>query len=775
MRLKKLSLHGFKTFADRTEIVFAPGVSAIVGPNGSGKSNLLDSLLWVLGEQKTSALRAAKASDVIFAGSGKRKPMGMAEVSLTVDNEDRFLPLDFSEVTVTRRAYRNGESEYLLNKTPCRLKDITDLFLDTGVGRGAYAIVNQSEVDSILSARAEDRRELFEEAAGIKKYRVKKREAQRKLDATEANLLRIHDIASEVDANLQPLAAQAAAARRFAELSDRLRKIEVAQLAADYHRFATEIAALSAQAEAADADAAGLREAAAENEARIIEMGAGIADAEARMDVARTDQQAAMTRTERAEGQIALSAERKSSAQKTVASVEADVETLRRDAERFAVEGETLAVAAKEADAAAAETGQQLAVAEAASGEATRALAELSRTAAGADAEYLALTRKLATQKAEWESLTERIAAREAEVSGADVRANTRATEAELARRLAETLAAETQTAQKVLAEARRVLSEREPARMAATDAVQTANEARQARERRLAETGARLRVLEETEAALEGYYVGVKSVSKAVQTGKLSGRYDIVADVLRVPSDLDTAIEIALGGSLQDVITNTEAEAKAAIRFLNETRGGRATFLPLDALRPPDVPDALRRAAKQYTGVLGSAADLVDYDSDVAPAVRTLLARVLLVDDLDTATKVSRQLAREFGKIVTLGGEVVVPSGAITGGAGGKPAGSLLARKREIGELTDAVAATPRRCRTAQSRRRGRTERGSRGARSGARSGSRRECRPRFCRRHRAQMAKCEGRCRPRRAGRADACGAGKATRRIGAVRPRP
>ncbi|MBC8143173.1 MAG: chromosome segregation protein SMC [Armatimonadetes bacterium] len=693
MRLKKLTLHGFKTFADRTEITFAPGVTAIVGPNGSGKSNLLDSLLWVLGEQKTSALRAAKASDVIFAGSGKRKAMGMAEVSLTVDNEDRFLPLDFAEVTVTRRAYRNGESEYLLNKTPCRLKDITDLFLDTGVGRGAYAIVNQSEVDAILSARAEDRRELFEEAAGIKKYRVKKREATRKLDATEANLLRIHDIASEVDANLSPLAAQARAARRFAELSERLREIEVAQLAADYHRLATEIAVLTAQATAADADAAGSRESAAENEARITEMGAAIADAEGQMDAARTAQQAAMTRTERAEGQIALSAERKSSAQKTVASVEADVETLKRDAERFEAEGEGLGIAAKNAEAAANETGQQLAVAEAASGEASRALAELSRTAAGADAEYLALARKLATQKSEWESVRGRIAAREAEVLEADARAVSRESEADTARTLAESLAGQTQTAQAILTEARRVLAEeREPARVAATSAVQTAGDARQSKERRLTETAARLRVLEETEAALEGYYVGVKSVTKAAQSGKLGGRYDLVADVLRVPSDLDTAIEIALGGSLQDVITDTEAEAKAAIRFLNETRGGRATFLPLDALRPPDVPDALRRAAKQYAGVLGSAADLVGYDADVAPAIRVLLARVLIVDDLDTATKVSRSLTREFGKIVTLGGEVVVPSGAITGGASGRPGVSLLGRKREVTELTESV-----------------------------------------------------------------------------------
>jgi chromosome segregation protein len=411
------------------------------------------------------------------------------------------------------------------------------------------------------------------------------------------------------------------------------------------------------------------------------------------MDAARNAQQAAMTRTERAEGQIALSAERKTSAQKTVETVETDVAALQAERERFQTEAQALTESARDAENAVAVANRELATAEATAQEAARTLTELSRTAAGQEADYLTLARKLAAQKAELESLRVRIASRDAEVSDADARAGTREAEAITAGDEFKALDAATETAKKVLAESRRVLSEeREPARVAATDAVSKANEARQARERRLAEQAARLRVLEETESALEGYYVGVKSVTKAAQTGKLNGRYELVADAIRVPADLDTAIEIALGGSLQDIITDTESEAKAAIRYLNETRGGRATFLPLDSLRAPDVPDALRKAAKQYSGVLGSAADLVGFDADVRAAVHVLLARVLIVDDLDTATKVSRQLSREFGKIVTLGGEVVVPSGAITGGAQGRPGPNLLGRKREVTELTDAV-----------------------------------------------------------------------------------
>lgn len=693
MRLKRLTLHGFKTFADKTEISFADGVTSIVGPNGSGKSNCVDALTWCLGEQKASAVRASKAADVIFAGSSRRKPMGMAEVSLTVDNEDRFLPLDFSEVTVTRRIYRNGEGEYLLNKVPCRLKDITDLFLDTGVGRGAYAIVNQSEIDSILSARPEDRRELFEEAAGIKKYRQKKREAQRKLDHTEQNLTRIRDIISEIEGSLAPLEAQAIVARRYKELTDRLRAVEVGQLAADYKRLQDEQTELEKTAREGTAEAEQMRAEAASLEGSASKLGEQIVDAEAEMDRARLLQQTAMAEGERIAGQIALGAERRAGAIRTAETVDADLQTLGEEKARLETEAKAYSEAAHEADLKVAQLARDLAAAESVAQEAERALTELSRTVAGQEADYLELARRLAAQRAELDAVRARIAQRSVEITEATARASARQHEADAARADAERLGTEAEAARGRLAEARRVLTEeREPARQQAAERVTSLGEQRTAREKRVAEQAARLRALEETEAAQEGYFGGVRSVTRAVQSGRLNGRYTLVADALRVPAELDTAIEIALGASLQDIITETEAEAKTAIAFLNETRGGRATFLPLNALREQDVPDALRKAARQYSGVLGSAADLVGHDGDVAPAVRVLLARILLVDDLDTATRVSKQITRDWAKIVTLGGEVVVPTGAITGGAQGRPGPNLLGRKREIAELTEAV-----------------------------------------------------------------------------------
>lgn len=696
MRLKRLTLHGFKTFADKTEIEFADGVTAIVGPNGSGKSNLLDALSWCLGEQKVSSLRATRAQDVIFAGSARRKPMGMAEVSLTVDNEDRFLPLDFAEVTVTRRVYRSGEGEYLLNKAPCRLKDITDLFLDTGLGRGAYAIVNQSEIDAILSARAEDRRELFEEAAGIKKYRVKKREAQRKLEHTEQNLVRVRDILGELRGSLAPLEAQASTARRYQELTERLRAVEVGQLAWDFKRLQGDLTGQIETANAATEEAERFKAEANDLEASAGGLGRRIAEAEAEMDGARLRQQTALSEAERVEGRIALAAERRAGAVRTAETLERDLTALSEERTRQEAEAGARAQEAREVEERVADLAKRLANAEAVAQEAERALAELSRTALGQQADYLELARRLAAQKAELAAVRARIAQRAADVSEAEGRAEMRARETEAARDEAATLSQRAAEAKAALEESRRVLTEeREPARLKANERVTALAEQRAQAERRVAEQAARLRALEETEAAQEGYYQGVRAVTRAAQSGRLTGRYTLVADALRVPAHLDTAIEIALGASLQDVICDTEAEAKAAIRLLNETRGGRATFLPLDALREQEVPDSLRRAARQFSGVLGSAADLVGHDADVAPAVRVLLARVLIADDLDTATRVSRQIERrDWAKIVTLSGEVVVPTGAITGGSQGRPGPNLLGRKREIGELTDAVKA---------------------------------------------------------------------------------
>lgn len=655
-------------------------------------SNVADSLTWVLGEQKASSLRATRAQDVIFAGAARRKPMGMAEVSLTVDNEDGFLPLPFAEVTITRRVYRNGEGEYLLNKVPCRLRDIQDLFTDTGVGRGAYAIVNQSEIDQVLSAHAADRRALFEEAAGIKKYRNKKREAERKLENVETNLLRVRDIAHEVNGQLPGLERQAGVARRHGELSTRLREIEVGLLAADYKRLTDELRELARVARTAGDEADALRAEAADAEQTARELGHRITEAEAEMDRGRLLEQSALAGAERAEGQIALSRERKEAAERDRENLQHDLQTLESERARVEAEAQSHRAVLRDADERTRTLGEQLQAAERAAADAERALGDVARTLAGQQQSEIEFARKLATQRADLAALRARLAARDGEIVEAEKRATARQAEAEAARTEAAALVetgARTRAAEQ---HARDGLENvHEPARKQADAALAQAGQQRQATERRVADQSARLRVLQETEAAQEGYFAGVRAVMSAAKNGQLSGRFSLVADALRVPAELDTAVEIALGASLQDIITNTEAEAKAAIRLLRDTRGGRATFLPLDALRRQEVPGSLRQAGQKFAGVRGSLADLVDFDADAAPAVHVLLARVLVADDVDTATRVARQIDG-WGKIVTLAGEVVVPSGAITGGTQAKSGPNLLGRKREIADLNEAV-----------------------------------------------------------------------------------
>ncbi len=343
MQIKKLQLVGFKTFADKTEIDFSEGITAVVGPNGSGKSNIADALLWVMGEQNPRLLRGNDSRDVIFAGSDKRKPMGMSEVRLTLDNSDQTLATDFKEITITRRIYRSGDSQYLINGGSCRMKDIVDIFLDTGMGKGAYSFVSQNEIDAVLSSKAEDRRELFEEAAGIKKYRVRKREAVRKLDQAESNLNRIRDITHELTSQLAPMEAQAEQARRYRLLVERLQQIEIDLLIAEAKRQDYELYAARKEQEM-DSDTIADCErklALMEREAETITTELEVAEKD--LDAARNSRQSALTSRERTENQIALNEEKINSFNTMKSRMELDLsESIRRIQElRERIEKET--------------------------------------------------------------------------------------------------------------------------------------------------------------------------------------------------------------------------------------------------------------------------------------------------------------------------------------------------------------------------------------------------------------------------------------------------
>lgn len=689
MRLKKLHLHGFKTFADRTEISFDEGVTVVVGPNGSGKSNIADAILWVLGEQKASALRGARASDVIFAGSDKRKPTGMAEVSLTVDNSEGVLPVEFNEVTVTRRVYRTGDAEFYINKTPCRLKDIYELFLDTGVGRESYALVNQSEIDAVLSANPEDRRSLFEEAAGIKKYRVKKREALRKLEATEANLTRVHDILSEITGRIEPLRLQSERAEQFLLLRDRLCAIESTLLIIDLRTIQAELNVARTAREGEDENVSKHSLALESAEARIEAISDQLAEADASLESVRQQYQAAISQAERAQSERALSTQR--------------LETLHDQIRRISAERVELAARSAELRARIAEGTSELAMARTAEAAHAADVSSLQRSLEQVISEAGERTRRIERRHADSLALARKHAALQADAERSEARVlELKLSEANLSAehgRLEASLAAEQdalrqaeidrETARDLLTAANRSLEAsiavRDEARRSAADLQKKLTDTVSAH---LVLTS-RLHALEELEASREGYYGGVKAVFQALRTNALTGDYTLVADAFVAPAGLETALETALGASLQDIITSTETEARNAIDYLYESRHGRATFLPLERMRPHRDRVDLGRA-QGAPGVLGCALDLVQFEEKFRPALDTLLGRIILCETMEMGSRVARE-SRNWSRIVTLRGEIITPSGSMSGGRQtGKQSGEILGRKNEITALRD-------------------------------------------------------------------------------------
>jgi len=683
MRLKKLQLHGFKTFADKTEVEFADGVTAIVGPNGSGKSNIGDGILWVLGEQKASALRGTRAQDVIFAGSEGRRAMGMAEVSLTVDNSDGGLPVEFGEVMITRRAYRTGEGEYFLNKVPCRLKDIYELFLDTGVGREAYSLVNQGQIDAVLSANAEDRRGLFEEAAGIKKYRVKKREALRKLEATEANLNRVRDIQSEIIGRVEPLRRQAERAEKHLVLKDRLRAIESSLLLVDLRFAEAEMTAARTARERDSAQAAEHSADLAEAEARAQSIVARYAEAEAALEAGRGAHGTAMAAAERAESARALAAQRAEGLAQSLRQTAAEREELAERRARLIRQVADLEAELGEARAEEVALRRQAGERQAAVQALAERIAALTRQAERRRAESLALARQQASREADAARAGARVAELEAglpalhdDAARAQAAAREAQGEVEAARAAVEVAKAALTAAETALTD---VLAKRDAARQTVGAAGARANAAQSAS----VALSTRLRALQELEAAQEGYFAGVKAVFEAKKHGGLRGGFTVVADSFQTPAGYETALETALAASLQDIITDTEEAAKAAIAYLHDHRAGRATFLPLNRMRPGrDTLDMGR--AMGLTGVLGAALDIIAFDPKFRPALEVLLGRVFVCETLDDALRAST-VAKGWNRVVTRTGELVLPTGALTGGRQSGRTANLLGRKTEI------------------------------------------------------------------------------------------
>ena len=687
VRLTALHLLGFKSFPDKTELRFGPGVTAIVGPNGSGKSNIVDAIRWVLGEQSGRALRSPRAQDLIFNGTATRKPLGLAQVTMLLDNSDQSLPVEYSEVAITRRIFRSGESEFLLNGNPCRLKDIQELLLGTGLGKGGMAVVGQGEIDSVLSAHPQDRRLLLEETAGTSRYQAQKREAMHKLAQARADLERVRDLAGELEARALDLQVQAATAARYRELAHKLQQYQAARLAREWLTLSrrwqqAEQELVAARAALADAQAAlGAMEAEVQAARR------KLAEARARLEAARQALQAAEARRAELAHRLELARVQRQAVVQRLAGLHHD--RARREQER------------REAQEQLERLAEQWSAEEAAVRELRAQVAAQERELAAYDAQHQEVAAQLEQARAEVLEVLQQTAQARNEVRRleADI-AGWRARRERLGAALAG-LEADHGAAQQARAEAEAAADQdavelrrwQEAAQAGAAELVRAREalaEARRALDRtkaELQEVRATRQALERLEESHAGYQPAVRAVLGAKPP--LGGLLGTVAQLLVVPAQVEVAVQVALGAAAQYIVMADEQALERAIEYLKSRRAGRATFLALDTLRGRPWPAELT-GALTAPGVVGRAADLVQFEPHLRVVAEHLLGRTLVVETLPRALELARGFPAGV-RLVTLSGELVVPGGPVTGGSAPREAdGGLLARRRELRELVE-------------------------------------------------------------------------------------
>ncbi|HHV61892.1 MAG TPA: chromosome segregation protein SMC [Firmicutes bacterium] len=684
MYLKRIELSGFKSFADRVELEFGPGITAIVGPNGSGKSNISDAIRWVLGEQSAKLLRGSRMEDVIFVGSDGRRPLGMAEVTLTLDNSDGALPFDFHELAISRRVFRSGEGEYFINKVPCRLKDIVELFAGTGVGREGYSIIEQGRIDSILSLKAEDRRAIFEEASGISKYKLRKQEALKRLESVKGNLLRVQDILNELYRQLGPLAEKARNAERYRVYASELRDLEVKLYSSDFILNRDELDRLRSLREERALESEKLRAQRQELACKLDKLNAGLAECNLRRDIHEESLSETLSRIERCKSEADLARQRLESGREQADQISVSIETDRRRLD--SLHDELLKIQKR------LETLRQ---------------------------RRDELTRMLSEKEEEDEEIREKVRGdREAEErakadviellsSIADTK-NRLAAMASLDEANSRRLARLRLEAEQLGGELKRVVGDIEArgalvaerrARIAsisqAIAALKTGLEQSSGKMRQLAQKrdklvellhtkNSHIKALSDLENAHAGYSRGARAVLDAAGKGLIAGVLGVVASIIDVPGRYVTAIEVALGRGAENIVTRSHKDAEAAVEFLKRTGSGRATFLPLDMLRPPNLND-IRRDLLGADGVLGLASDLISYDPVYRKAIEYLLGRIVVTTNLEAGIRLSRAMASAI-RIVTLDGDMIHPGGAITGGSQVEKAlPGLVARRTEI------------------------------------------------------------------------------------------
>ncbi len=686
MYLKSIEIHGFKSFANKINFQFHNGITGIVGPNGSGKSNVADAVRWVLGEQRVKQLRGASMQDVIFSGTEMRKPLGYASVAITLDNTDHQLPVDYAEVTVARRIYRSGESEYLLNGTPCRLKDVNELFYDTGIGKEGYSIIGQGQIDKILSGKPEERRELFDEAAGIVKFKRRKYAAQKKLEDEKQNLLRVSDILAELEKQTGPLEKQSEKAKVYLKKKEELKTVDVNMFLLENKSIREQLQSLEEKYGIASGD---LKETTEKFEGIKEEYGqvqGQIEQLDAQIEQARTQLTDTGLLRGKLEGEMNVLKEQINSARGNEGHLQARLAAVQKGIDEKTVDREAILKEKESIDAQLAETEKGRDEAGVRLSAVQNRIEELNNQIEAGKNTIIDALNSRATIKSKigrFDTMMEQIAIRKAELTSRLLRAKSDEVKQE------ETIKQLQDEFEAINGEIRSL----NDAQTSIEEKLGQIHDELSAKDQKLRDTQvvyhqekSRLEALANLTERYDGYGGSVKRVMERREEEK--GIIGVVADIIKVEKKYETAIETALGGSIQNIVTEDEETAKRMIAFLKQHKAGRATFLPLTSITHPQ--EFKNKEALKEKGVLGMADELVHTEPKYRNVAKAMLGRIVVVDNVDHAVKIARKF--DYGiRMVTVEGELLVPGGAISGGAF-KNNSNLLGRRREMEELDGKV-----------------------------------------------------------------------------------
>ena len=689
MYLKRLEMQGFKSFADKTVLEFMPGITSVIGPNGSGKSNISDAIRWILGEQSMKSLRGAKTQDIIFAGTQNRKSLGFAEASLIFDNTDGSLPIEYSEVTITRKIYRSGETGYYINKVPCRLKDVVELFMDTGIGRDGYSIIGQGKIDEILSNKSEDRRHIFEEAAGIVKYRARKEETEKKLEQTKLNLLRINDILSELENNIEPMQQQAEKAKKYLNLKEELKKIEIGLFLYNIDKNKKSLEELTEDEkimnDTLNQEEGKLEKIKISKEELKSEIDEIITHIEELQNIGFESQK----EIEQINSNINVSQTKIENNIENITRYKTDIENLENKIAELSEEVENRKNKKENLQKNKEKFENELKAKETELGE---------------------ILEKLSTKELEIEKIKQQIEENvdqkyelqsQASIGNANIENNIKR-QSQIKQEITNNVF-ELDKIRMKKEDIFKNFQQIEQERNTLLKQIEEINNEKIKFEAKVKEYNLQIEnytneqrmkksrhdFLVETEKEKEGYVKSVKQLlvdcEKNAELKK--GMHGVLANIISVPKEYETAIEMSLGASLQNIVTESEEDAKKLIEYLKTNNFGRASFLPISAVKGKK----LESIKGKKDGIIGLASDIVTYDDKYKQIIFNLLGRTVIVDQMQNAIRIAKENNYSF-RIVTIGGDIINPSGVMTGGSISKKTVNILGRSREIESLKNEI-----------------------------------------------------------------------------------